>query len=91
MIEVTIADSLLHAQMEKAAWALSIPYGERLGLAVRALLTEAGIPLTFDFRPEKDPRVSSGRLEWEYDRLRKVRLFRWYPPAGGNDATDPPH
>lgn len=79
MIEVTITDSLLHAQMEKTAWVLSTPYGERLGLAARSILTDAGIPLTFDFRPEKDPRVSSGRLEWEYDRLRKVRVFRWHP------------
>ena len=89
MIEVRITAEVLHEKVQKVGRAMSIPYDERLGLAVRTMLMGAGIPLTFDFRPEKDPWVESGRLEWEYDRLREVRVFRWYPPTGDNDATGP--
>lgn len=79
MIEVTITEGMLHTYVQKLGRPSSIPYGERLGLAARSILRNAGIPLTFDFRPEKDPKVESGRLEWEYDSLRKVRVFRWHP------------
>lgn len=81
MIEVAITEDMLHDYVQKLGRPSFIPYDERLSLAARAMLMEAGIPLTFDFRPEKDPRAESGRLEWEYDRLRKARVFRWYPPA----------
>ena len=77
MIEVRITEQMLHERVQKLGWAIT--YEERLDLSIRAILAEAGITVTFDFRPEKAARVSSGRLEWEYDHLRDVRVFRWYP------------
>lgn len=84
MIEVSITESQVLAEIDKNYWSVSSPFRVREACAMRAILHSSGIPLEMSFDPTCDPRVRRGRLEWYEDRLGDRKVFRWYP-----DAADP--
>lgn len=89
MIEVRITEDELYRRASDLKYRFVTIFRDRMQMAGREMLIEAGIPLKFSFDSTADPVPARGNLSWWRDNLDQTITFRWTEDSTSSAAPTP--